>query len=235
MKKRIFTFLLALSVLFMISCDWKGLPFWKEANTEPQETTAPNKQQVYISWEDCTTPQHFRNYLARGFFKSYRSYILDCVDLESIGTFEYFDYSRSKQYRYDFSLSDEKTYSLTVSNFYGDFNYSSDWKNQVPVVEEHPDSEMRTCQNSLTGYYYLTDDLRYYYLEGLLYRVEWIRDSVEFSIWRYEDADPWDIQKPNVDISELPNDEDSLVSRLLNKETAVEAKAEFDAMLAKLG
>ena len=225
MKKRTLTFLLALSILFMVSCDSNRSPFGKETNTtaEPQETTVPNQEEAptldgYLL--KITTPEIFDYYLAQGYLDSYNGFLVKHDDLEAFGAFSYFDVTNSRQYRYDFFSVKNIAYSLKVEKNEED---ALDWEYETNRIEEHPYSEMRTCQDRLYGYYYLTDDLRYLYLDGLLKRVEWKCGSILFTFY-----------SPSRDLSDFPYDENSLASRLLDRKTAFAAKQEFDAMLAKL-
>ena len=156
-------------------------------------------------------------------YKTYQETILnnmppDFVTYEKIselGDFGGF-YGDSSDYSYWLGYDGSKGYTLYFSHLRDDA-----WNvDESILILDCPNNDLRYyTPNDGRSHMFVDDELLYEYTGDKLRSICWYREELLITFWNNNET-----------FAEFPDD-GSLVSRLLNKNTALEAKAEFEAMV----
>ena len=137
-------------------------------------------------------------------------------DLKDMGEFKAFAYEDQLDWYTYLFRNDSKQYAITIIQTAGDYA----WGFKQTLFEE-PNEDLRKYPNGLSGEYSIdaSEDIWYLYTNGCLGKIELKSNETIIEIYG------------EYGMYLFPNDETNLISRLLNKNTALEAKAEFDALI----
>ena len=206
MKRMILFVFLILVVLLSVSC--------KIASHAPFDETTGLTGLTNLPIHDDINIQSVDEYEAFLKSETLREDFISYNRLRFLGDFEQFVISEFYSgYEYHFSNT-FGSYTLVIRHD-KELKIGEDEK----TLANQPNDDLRQTSDGETGWYCMTEDLRYCYgIQGKLGMLAWKSHDVTFELFSSHD------------FSSVPND-GSLVSRLLNKNTALEAKAEFEAMV----
>ena len=214
--KKIFLHILLVSIMVLFfSCNYK-MPT-ENVTTETTIHDAPTDSNS-INFNDYDQyMEYLRSVSLPNDFVQYDK-------LRSLGSFEEFQftgltYNIHDQYYYLFLAENGRLIDLLITHMEEAVDYELAPISVYPVSTDNANEDLRYCQEKERCHYYLDDDLAYCYDQGVLSDIYLRTERVMFHFFYGYSASEF-----------IPND-GSLVSRLLNKNTAPEAKAEFEAMV----
>jgi hypothetical protein len=215
--KRVLCFVLSLLILAAITgCGKADEPQGETLNTVSNTTPESSLIDINQAIPTFRTLEDYGTYISSGVdTKSFITYEM----VQDYGTFALFaDYGRPKCNTYLYELIDKNGYRLDI-----------DIEPRTPLTEVpetatdvqlHNYNDLRTNPAHLSAI--KVNNVYYTYYEGKLYSIAWYTDTHIFTIKAGRTVRP----------SEYPDGETTLISRLLNGETAEAAVAEFNANIA---
>jgi len=211
--------ILSLFLILAILLSFTACTTQNAIQTKPTDTANSTTPTVAAGqgWQSLPT---FNN------LEDYEKYISDGLDMEgfvtyemvkSFGRFELFvDYGRKKGLSYLYGMVDENGYDLNLH-----IKPLSETDRTEVTTEKPPHNDLRTSQNRAE--FYSVNNILYEYYDGGLYSISWSTNTHSYTIKSGHTVRPY----------AYTGDKVTLLSRLLNAETAEAAVAEFNAKVAQ--